>query len=120
MNAAPGTILSVTIIDGSESRASARSRRLSPRQADVLAFVIAYRDAHGFTPTLREIAEHLGARSHYTAADHVAALARKGFVQREHKKQRLVVLRGLDNQPTAWEPTVQPHGDVCPTCKRPR
>jgi repressor LexA len=40
------------------------------------------------TPTLREIAEHFGFRSHRAAACHLEALKRKGFIESEAGKAR--------------------------------
>ena len=55
--------------------------RLTPitdRQHDVLAFVIEHIEAHGYAPTVREVAARFGWRSTRTAGGHLHDLARKG------------------------------------------
>src|SRR5580658_10359582 len=61
---------------------------LTPPQQLVLAF-IEERSANGESPpTYREICKHLGYKSPKAAADHVAALERKGFVTRKKGRAR--------------------------------
>lgn len=55
-------------------------KTLTQRQADVLAFIRGAVERAGVAPTLREIAAHFRFRSVKAAADHVAALRRKGMV----------------------------------------
>jgi len=55
-------------------------KSLTPRQQDVLEFVRETIDRAGVAPTLREIAAHFRFRSVKAAADHVAALRRKGVL----------------------------------------
>lgn len=52
---------------------------LTPRQADVLKFIRAFRAEKGYAPTQQEIGEELGV-SKVTAHEHMKALARKGAV----------------------------------------
>ena len=54
------------------------ARPLTERQARVLAFVVDRVLTVGLPPTLREIADHMGIASTHGAAEHVAALVRKG------------------------------------------
>jgi repressor LexA len=64
---------------------------LTPNQQRVLAFLREYADEHGHAPSLREIAEGLGLRSHSSAQDYVEALVRKGALERlpRHRGLRL-------------------------------
>lgn len=55
---------------------------LTPRQQQVLDFVGASLDRNGYPPTLREIAAHLGIRGTLGVSKHLAALERKGRLQR--------------------------------------
>lgn len=55
---------------------------LSPRQRDVLEFVLAWNDQHGISPSFREIGDNLGIRSTNGVSDHVRALERKGYLER--------------------------------------
>lgn len=66
---------------------------LTDRQQQVLEFIRGMVEAHGVPPTLRDIAAHFGFRSVKAAADHVAALRRKGVVGGEpHRARALQVL----------------------------
>ncbi|MGE0614030.1 MAG: transcriptional repressor LexA [Bacteriovoracia bacterium] len=56
---------------------------LTEKQAKVLAFIENEITRAGRPPTLRDIAKHLGLRAVGTVQDHVAALLRKGFLQKE-------------------------------------
>ncbi|UXI68752.1 transcriptional repressor LexA [Tahibacter amnicola] len=64
---------------------------LTPKQRRVLEFVRAYASEHGYPPSLREIAEALGLRSHSSAQDYIDALMRKGALERsaQHRGLRL-------------------------------
>ena len=64
---------------------------LTANQQRVLDFLRAYADEHGHSPSLREIAENLGLRSHSSAQDYVEALVRKGAIERlpQHRGLRL-------------------------------
>ncbi len=53
---------------------------LTLRQREVLLYVQHRMDADGLPPTLREVCEHFGWRSSVAAADHFAALHRKGWL----------------------------------------
>lgn len=55
---------------------------LTPRQQQVLDFVRTHLDRNGYPPTLREIAAHLGIRGTLGVSKHLAALERKGRLQR--------------------------------------
>lgn len=53
---------------------------LTPRQAEILAFLRAYRAAHGFPPTTREIRDHFGMRSPNSPYVHLRKLQDKGLL----------------------------------------
>ncbi len=55
--------------------------KLTPRQAEVLAFIRRCLEAQGYPPTRQEIAGTLGFRSANAAEEHLKALARKGAIQ---------------------------------------
>ncbi len=67
---------------------------LTPAQLRVLDFVESRMAAGETAPTYREICEELGYRSPKAAADHVAALQRKGYVIRERGRARAMKLTG--------------------------
>lgn len=61
---------------------------LTQRQQDVLEFIRQTIDRAGVAPTLREIAAHFRFRSVKAAADHVAALRRKGVLTGAARRAR--------------------------------
>ena len=61
-------------------------------QQRLLDFIQAEEQAGRATPTLREIAERFGFRSHRAAACHLEALKRKGFIDSEPGKARSIRL----------------------------
>jgi repressor LexA len=67
---------------------------LTPRQRQVLDFVTGCLDRHGYPPTLREIATHLGIRGTLGAAKHLDALERKGLIRRSPGSSRGLALTG--------------------------
>src|SRR5687767_6944309 len=67
---------------------------LTERQQKVLDFIARSIDERGYPPTLREIGEHMGIRSTNGVNDHLKALEKKGYLEREDLKSR--ALRPLD------------------------
>ena len=61
-------------------------------QQRLLDFIQAEEQAGRAAPTLREIAEQFGFRSHRAAACHLEALKRKGFIESEPGKARSIRL----------------------------
>ena len=61
---------------------------LTKKQRRILDFIQSVQLAGGVAPTLREICAHFGFKSSKAAADHVAALKRKGFIAWEAGKAR--------------------------------
>jgi repressor LexA len=58
---------------------------LTPRQAEILAFVTAYTEERGFAPTLQEIGDRFGLSSVATVHKHVRHLVDKGYLRRERR-----------------------------------
>src|SRR5579864_7130470 len=67
---------------------------LTDRQQAVLDFIQQSIEQRGYPPTLREIGEHMGIRSTNGVNDHLKALEKKGYLEREDLKSR--ALRPLD------------------------
>ena len=61
---------------------------LTERQKAVLEFIGQSIERRGYPPTLREIGEHLGIRSTNGVNDHLKALEKKGYLEREDLKSR--------------------------------
>ena len=62
--------------------------RLTERQREVLGFIQSESRRRGYPPTTREIAKHFGFRSPKAVTDHLRALERKGYLQREPFRAR--------------------------------
>ncbi len=67
---------------------------LTDRQKQVLEFIGRSIERRGYPPTLREIGEHMGIRSTNGVNDHLKALEKKGYLEREDLKSR--ALRPVD------------------------
>jgi repressor LexA len=62
--------------------------QLTDRQKAVLDYISKSIEKHGYPPTLREIGEHMGIRSTNGVNDHLKALEKKGYLEREDLKSR--------------------------------
>ena len=54
--------------------------KLTACQAEILSWIICYRNLHGYPPTVREIGRAFDIRSNNGVADHLAALKAKGRI----------------------------------------
>jgi repressor LexA len=71
---------------------------LTEKQRVVLAFVEEFCRRQGYPPTVREVAAHFGVQPR-AAADHLAALKRKGHLHREPGRSRgLALVSRLEDQ----------------------
>jgi repressor LexA len=61
---------------------------LTDRQREILDFITQSITERGYPPTLREIGVHFGIRSTNGVNDHLRALEKKGYLQREDLKSR--------------------------------
>lgn len=61
---------------------------LTDRQREILDFITRSISSRGYPPTLREIGTHFGIRSTNGVNDHLRALEKKGYLQREDLKSR--------------------------------
>jgi repressor LexA len=69
-----------------------RSTRLTSRQRQVLETIAGYIRAHGFSPSLRDIAAALAIRSAATVSAHIEALERKGYIARVPSIPRTITI----------------------------
>lgn len=67
---------------------------LTARQQMVLDFIAEHLQDHGYPPTIREIGTSLGVRSTNAVFEMLAALERKGWIDRDSKSSRGMRLRG--------------------------
>jgi len=70
-------------------------KTLTPRQTEVLQFIGAFHDAHGYPPTIREIAENFSI-SVKGAYDHVKALEKKGRLRLGDNRSRALEIIARD------------------------
>jgi repressor LexA len=71
--------------------------RITKRQNEVLEFIRDYIMEAGFSPTVREIAEHFGFTSHTSAEKHLVSLEKKGLIRRQPGLSRTIELMSSDN-----------------------
>lgn len=64
---------------------------LTDRQKDVLGFIETEQRENGMTPSTREIQKHFGFASQTSVMQYIAALERKGFLDRHARKARALV-----------------------------
>ena len=67
--------------------------KLTPRQAEILAFIKRCLEDNGYPPTRAEIAQELGFKSPNAAEEHLKALARKGVIELVSGTSRGIRLR---------------------------
>lgn len=60
---------------------------LTPKQLRVLTFIRDYTNAHGYAPTMQELADEFGV-SKVTVFEHISALQKKGCLKRSRHKAR--------------------------------
>lgn len=71
---------------------------LTDRQAEILNYIIRYKEDHGMSPTIREIGDGNGITVK-GASDHVQALIRKGYLSSREKLSRSIVVLKLPESP---------------------
>src|SRR5207244_11592059 len=68
---------------------------LTERQRTVLDFIQREQREKGFTPSTREIQNHFGFASQSSVMQYIAALERKGFLNRHARKARALMTRAM-------------------------
>ncbi len=63
---------------------------LTERQEEIYRYVVDYVDDRGYPPSIRDVMRHFGFKSPKAAADHFAALERKGFIRRAPELSRAI------------------------------
>ena len=70
--------------------------KLTPRQAEILAFIKECLESNGYPPTRAEIAIKLGFKSPNAAEEHLKALARKGAIEMTPGASRGIRIPGFE------------------------
>ena len=68
---------------------------LTDRQREILEFITQSIRERGYPPTLREIGVHFGIKSTNGVNDHLRALEKKGYLEREDLKSRALRPMGM-------------------------
>jgi repressor LexA len=63
---------------------------LTPRQKQVLDFLITFTDRQGYSPSYEEIAQGLSLASLATVHKHISALSSKGYLKRNYNQSRSI------------------------------
>ncbi|MEX0740548.1 MAG: transcriptional repressor LexA [Pseudohongiella sp.] len=79
---------------------------LTPRQAEILAFIRRYQQDTGYPPTRSEIAQEMGFRSPNAAEEHLKALARKKAIEIIPGASRGIKLPDLEEDGPAGLPVI--------------
>jgi repressor LexA len=64
--------------------------KLTDRQREVYDFLLSFWQAHGYPPSIREVAAHFGFKSTRAVVDHLGALERKGWINRTRERSRAI------------------------------
>src|SRR3954454_4601509 len=80
---------------------------LTDRQRAVLEYISQSIERRGYPPTLREIGEHMGIRSTNGVNDHLKALEKKGYLEREDLKSRALRPIDIGIPPETWQNAVE-------------
>lgn len=69
------------------------SKILTKTQQKILQLIIEEKSIQGKTPTLSEIANKIGLKNRSTIRQHLLAIEKKGFIEREERKSRGIKLK---------------------------
>lgn len=64
---------------------------LTPRRRQTYRFILSFLERHGFPPSVREVASHLGITTK-GAFDHLRALERQGYIGRGSRRSRAITI----------------------------
>lgn len=80
-----------------EIHSKKNGKDLSPRQKDILAYIISYVEDRGYPPAVREIGQAVGLSSSSTVHSHLHSLEDRGFIKRDPTKPRtIMILKNTD------------------------
>jgi repressor LexA len=76
---------------------------LTRRQKEILDYVDAYIQSHGYAPSFEEIANSFGYGSLATVHEHVSNLERKGYIRKSYNQSRSIEMVRGDAAPAGIE-----------------
>lgn len=71
---------------------------LTPRQREILNYIVNFTEERDYSPSYREIAEHFGLSSPATVAEHIESLKQKGYLRDDLNGVR--ALQTIQPEPT--------------------
>ncbi|HET7631053.1 MAG TPA: transcriptional repressor LexA [Gemmatimonadaceae bacterium] len=69
---------------------------LTKRQREILNYLIAHTEQHGYAPSFEEIASHFRFNSLATVHEHLSNLERKGYIKRTYNESRAIEIMASD------------------------
>ena len=69
---------------------------LTKRQREILTYLTAHTEHHGYAPSFEEIAEHFHFSSLATVHEHLSNLERKGYIRRTYNESRAIEILPSD------------------------
>jgi repressor LexA len=66
-------------------------RAITDKQRAVLAYIVEFRGANGYSPSIRDIGKEFGVSSTNGVNDHIKALVRKGYLRRDRYIARSLI-----------------------------
>lgn len=76
---------------------------LTKRQREILNYLTAYTEQHGYAPSFEEIAESFNYNSLATVHEHLSNLERKGYITRSYNESRAITILPTEANPRAIE-----------------
>lgn len=77
-----------------------KDKPLTPRQQNILNFIIKEVETRGYPPAVREIGREVGLSSSSTVHAHLTTLEKRGYIQRDPTKPRaIMIIRNADGSP---------------------
>jgi repressor LexA len=80
-----------------------RTMPLTKRQKEILDFIHAFIDQHGYAPSFEEIADSFGYSSLATVHEHLSNLERKGYIRKSYNESRSIEMVPEDGTISAME-----------------
>lgn len=71
---------------------------LTPRQREIHDFLVRFHRKHDYAPTIAEIQAHFGVNAPSTVHEHLSAIEREGFIERQKNIQRGIKLLQTEMQ----------------------
>lgn len=86
--------------------------RLRKRQQEIYEYICEYSAAHGYPPSVREIGAAVGLRSPSTIHTHLRVLQEFGYIKRDPKKPRALLLTPTVTHQSGTEAIVSAQGSI--------